>query len=440
MRLGIWQKGLLATALVLSVSVVIYASNNQDSPITKAQGVLDDPNMSKQHLQHLFEQLDHRISTNKQDYEASLFKAMLYFNTGATQLAMEEIDRLTQRAPDFHLAHLVRGDMLLSRYGQVSDIGESPLMRDFGKQGHDKLQLLRAEAEARLKAMVEVQLGNKVPLQLLGLGKTIETAILVEKKYNRLFVYGRTSETEPPRLIRDYYVSTGKQRGNKQTQGDLRTPEGVYFVTSWIPDEKLPDKYGIGAFPVNYPNELDRKLGKTGNGIWLHGTDPGFYSRPPLDSEGCVVLPNIDLSGLMKDITPGRTPVIITEEADWLDRNQWQQQRREILSALEQWRRDWESMDVDKYLSHYDSKFWSGRYSRDSWAARKRYLAKAKTYQRIRLSDIALFAYPSRKQQQAIVVARFRQKYESNNYNGDISKRLYLRKDGQDWRIMYEGG
>ena len=119
---------------------------------------------------------------------------------------------------------------------------------------------------------------------------------------------------------------------------------------------------------------------------------------------------------------------------------QWQQQRKEIMSAIEQWRRDWESMDVDKYLSHYDSEFWSDRHTLESWAARKRYLAKAKTYQRIKLSDIALFAYPVKKQQQPIVVARFRQHYESNNYNGDISKRVYLRKDGESWRIMYEGG
>ena len=441
MRTGIWSKGLLALILALSVTVVINASNQTEQTIAVAQGsFVSDKKLSRQNLQHLFDQLDRRLRQDKQDHEASLFKAMLYFNTGSTQQALAEIEHLTERAPDFHLAHLVRGDMLLSRYGQVSDIGESPLIKDFGQKGYEKLQLLRAEAEARLRAMVEIELGNKVPLQLLGLGESIETAILVEKKYNRLFVYTRSSEHEPPRLIRDYYVSTGKKRGNKQVRGDLRTPEGVYFVTSWIPDEKLPAKYGVGAFPVNYPNELDRKLGKTGYGIWLHGTDPGFYSRPPLDSEGCVVLPNIDLTGLMNDITPGRTPVVITEQADWLDRNDWQRQRKEIMSALEQWRRDWESMDVDKYLSHYASDFWSRGHTLQSWAARKRYLARSKTYQRIRLSDIALFSYPNRQQQQPIVVARFRQQYESNNYNGDISKRVYLRKDGSDWRIMYEGG
>ena len=440
MKKRIWPKGLLATALILSVSVAIYAANfHQAETLVSHQAGLNTPSQ-QQSLQNLFVQLDKRLKQDKQDHEASLFKAMLYFNTGALQKALSEIEQLTERAPDFHLAHLVKGDMLMSRYGQVSDIGESPLLQNIGDKGREKLQQLRAEARARLKAMIEIELGNKVPMQLLGLGSSIDTAILVEKKYNRLYVYGRTSKHEPPRLIRDYYVSTGKKPGNKHVRGDLRTPEGVYFVTSWIADKNLPDKYGAGAFPVNYPNELDRKLGKTGDGIWLHGTYRGFYSRPPLDSEGCVVLPNIDLSGLQNEIIPGKTPVVITEQANWLDRAEWQRQRDEIMTALEQWRQDWESLDADKYLSHYSDDFWSKGHTLASWSARKRYLARSKTYQHIKLSDIALFAYPVKAQQQPMVVARFRQQYESNNYNGDIHKRVYLRKDARHWRIMYEGG
>lgn len=434
-----WPKGLLAMALVLSVSMAIYASNfyQAESLISQQSGLQSQS--QQQELQVLLAKLDKRLRQDKQDHEASLFKAMLFFNTGSLQKALSEIERLTARAPDFHLAHLVKGDMLMSRFGQVSDIGESPLLQNIGDKGYEKLRQLRAEAKARLKAMIEIELGNKVPMQLLGLGSSINRAILVEKKYNRLYVFARTSEHEPPRLIRDYYVSTGKKRGNKKIRGDLRTPEGVYFVTSWIPDKNLPDKYGVGAFPVNYPNELDRKLGKTGDGIWLHGTYRRFYSRPPLDSEGCVVLPNIDLSGLKNEIVPGKTPVVITEEVNWLDRTTWQRQHSEIMASLEQWRQDWESLDADKYLSHYSEDFWAKGHTLTSWSARKRYLAHSKTYQRIKLSDIALFAYPVESQQQPVVVARFRQQYESNNYNGDIHKRLYLRKDGQRWRIMYEG-
>lgn len=440
MKFNIWRKGILVIALVLSGSVALYAANFYQAEAVQTSQLAQATALPEQHLHTLLEHLNRRLKRDKNDYEASLFKAMLYFNNGLLKQALQEIEQLTQRAPDFHLAQLVKGDMLISRFRQVSDIGESPLLQDFGEQGQEKLQQLRAEAEARLTAMIDRELGNKVPLQLLGMGKSIETAILVEKKQHRLYVYGRTKENEPPRLIRDYYVSTGKKPGNKQTSGDLRTPEGVYFVTTWIPGNKLPDKYGIGAFPVNYPNELDRKLGKTGKGIWLHGTYRGYYSRPPLDSEGCVVLPNIDLRGIKNEIVPGKTPVVITEEVNWLGRREWQQQRAEVMAALEQWREDWESMDVNKYLSHYAADFWSGGFTFNSWAARKRYLARGKTYQHVKLSDIALFAYPRKAQQEPLVVAKFRQQYESNNYNGDIRKRVYLRKDGGQWHIMYEGG
>ena len=76
---------------------------------------------------------------------------------------------------------------------------------------------------------------------------------------------------------------------------------------SYKSDRDLPDLYGIGAFPLNYPNELDQHQGKTGYGIWLHGTDKSYYSRPPLDSEGCVVLTNLDLDAVKPYIKIGVT-------------------------------------------------------------------------------------------------------------------------------------
>ncbi|MDH5778094.1 MAG: L,D-transpeptidase family protein, partial [Gammaproteobacteria bacterium] len=332
------------------------------------------------------------------------------------------------------------GDLIMSRFGTVSDIGQNPLLSTLNKADRDKLQLLRDEAHARLRGSVERQIGNKVPLQILNLAPSVDKAVLVEKSTNRLYVYERTNDNTPPRLVHDYYISTGKKRGDKKVRGDLKTPEGVYFVTSWIPDEKLPSKYGVGAFPVNYPNEYDQRIGKTGSGIWLHGTDNGYYSRPPLDSEGCVVLTNIDLKTVMDEITPGVTPVVITEKANWVNVSDWKKQRQEVLTALEQWRKDWSSLDVERFLSHYDQNFWtSNGHDLQSWKTRKRNVVRNKTYQRIKLSDISLLSYPESEGRPAMIVARFRQQYDSNNYKGDIHKRIYLRKQGDQWRIMYEG-
>jgi murein L,D-transpeptidase YafK len=197
----------------------------------------------------------------------------------------------------------------------------------------------------------------------------------------------------------------------------------------------------VGAFPVNYPNELDRKLGKTGYGIWLHGTDSASYSRPPRDSEGCVVMTNVDLTTLQSEIKPGITPMVITSEIDWLSKQQWQAEQKEIISAIENWRNDWESMDVERYLSHYSEKFWSKMHTLKSWQNRKRQLARFKTYQKVKLNNLSLFTYPRSENDKLgnMVVARFIQEYRSNNFSGDMQKRIYLSRNDNDWKIVYEG-
>jgi murein L,D-transpeptidase YafK len=241
--------------------------------------------------------------------------------------------------------------------------------------------------------------------------------------------------------VQDFYVSTGKARGNKSLSGDLRTPEGVYFITRHIPGEQLPDLYGVGAYPMNYPNEWDSRLGKTGYGIWLHGTEAAYYSRPPLDSEGCVVLPNIDLDAVAAYLHPGVTPIIVSDRVEWLERDAYLALREEVWGALEAWRTDWQSGDVERYLSHYDAQFWSGGHNLKSWQRRKRQVAQGKAWQRVALSGLSLFAYPrTAGNGREMMVVNLQQQYDSNNYQSEMKKRLYLVKADTGWRVLYEGG
>ena len=390
--------------------------------------------------------LNTRLSVFPDDYEAALLKSLVFFRAGYFVQAQKELNKLIEQVPDFHLAHLIRGDMLMSRVKRVDDIGKNSLLDTLYKTETEQLNALREEAQVRLVgAQVHTPQGF-LPRQILRLGKSVERAVLVEKSSHRLFVYERNKKDNSPYLMRDFYVSTGKKEGNKYVRGDLRTPEGVYFVTSWIPEDKLPDKYGIGAFPVNYPNELDKRLGKTGYGIWLHGTPSASYSRPPLDSEGCMVLTNEDFHVLEKEIKPGVTPVIIVEKVDWLDKQSWLAERDRAMNALEQWRQDWESMDTERYLSHYSDNFWSSSHNLKSWSNRKKKLAKSKSFQKVKLSDVSLLAYPEFSQSKGnqnkpadIIVARFQQDYKSSNYNSEMQKRLYLQRNANKWQIMYEG-
>ncbi len=389
-------------------------------------------------------QLNLRLRNYPQDYEAQLLRGLVYFKAGEIARALDELDSLLEKVPDFHLAQMIRGDILLSRVTPLRGIGNNQFLNQLNPEQRRQLEALRLEATVRLKGarssiMAFDRAAQRLPKQILKLGESVEYAVLVEKSSHRFYLYQRQPD-QPPKLVRSYYVSTGKKEGNKSVRGDLRTPEGVYFITTWIPQEKLPDKYGVGAFPLNYPNELDRRQGKTGYGIWLHGTESRYYSRPPLDSEGCMVLTNIDFNSLKKEMQPGATPVVIVENIDWLSKDEWWRERNRLLSDLERWRQDWESLDVDRYLSHYSDDFWSKGYNLKSWSQRKRRIAKNKSYQKIKLSDISLLAYPQTgSDKKEIVVARFQQDYQSSNYNNDVGKRLYLQRNNNNWKIIYEG-
>ncbi len=401
------------------------------------------PELSR-NVDDVLKQLELRLHSYPQDYEAQLLRALVYFKSGDHQQALAELDELLQQVPDFHLAHLIRGDIIFSRTARLTDIGKNSLLSQLNPEQRVQLEALRFEANVRLNgshaSTVRAEISApRLPRQILKLGKSVNYAVLVEKSSHRLYVYQR-QENQPPKQVQNYYVSTGKKEGNKTIRGDLRTPEGVYFITSWIPQEKLPDKYGVGAFPLNYPNELDRRRGKTGYGIWLHGTESQYYSRPPLDSEGCMVLTNIDFSAMKKEMRPGATPVVIVETVDWLSYEDWLEAREKVLTDLERWRYDWESLDVDRYLSHYSEEFWSKGHNLRSWSKRKRRIARNKSFQKIQLSDISLLAYPeSTTDKKDIVVARFQQDYQSSNYRSDVRKRLYLQRNDDNWKIMYEG-
>jgi len=392
----------------------------------------------------IFDELETRLRLYPKDHEAEFLKAILYFKSGKLDLALEELDKLIKKVPDFQLAYLLKGDFLLSKFSDTNNLGQTTLLSSIiprlenSKKQH--LNLLREEAQLRVRALLNTKKKNTLPRQILALGASVKKALLVDKRANRLYVFSRNESGELFEEVTDYYITSGKLNGDKFTKGDLRTPEGVYFVTSWIDPNKLPSKYGVGAFPVNYPNELDKRNGKTGYGIWLHGTDEGYYSRPPRDSEGCVVLTNIDLNALKKDIKPGLTPVVITDNVEWIDRATWEDERKSIFHAVESWRRDWESMNVNKYLSHYGKDFWSSSHNLKTWSARKRLLAKNKTHQSVNLSDMSVLMYPNdKKDKKQIAVVRLRQNYKSNNFKSEMYKRLYLTKIDQDWKILYEG-
>jgi murein L,D-transpeptidase YafK len=246
-----------------------------------------------------------------------------------------------------------------------------------------------------------------------------------------------------PRYLADYYVSIGTKGYDKDREGDNKTPLGIYHVTGRLTREKLSttygrlaEQYGAGALPISYPNEWDRREGRNGFGIWLHGVPFDTYSRPPRASNGCVALTNEDYETIAKTVQIGVTPVIIANGVDWVAPGASRALRAELGGRLESWRRDWESLDTDKYLRHYAAAFNSGKMDLERWSEQKRSVNAGKSWIKLKLDKVSVFLYPGRED---LAVVTFDQDYSSNNLSNHMRKRQYwIREDGA-WRILHEG-
>jgi murein L,D-transpeptidase YafK len=370
--------------------------------------------------------LAHAVDPSPELKLAAVFEAI---EANQPDLAMKRVDELLQAYPNFRLAHLVRGDLLLARSRPLQTFGNVAKTVP-----QERVDDLRNEALARLRAQRERPAEDLRPRLVLQLDASQKYVLLVDSRRSRLYVFANDGGV--PHLVADYYVTLGKNGMEKTREGDQKTPIGVYHVTSYLPRQKLTDFYGAGAFPINYPNELDRSKGRNGHGIWLHGTPSTLYSRPPRASDGCIVLANPDLLMLGGRLQVGLTPVIIADEIEWTDAASVDAERRSLAGALEQWRADWESRDTERYLAHYSGRFSSGGQDLAAWQAHKRNVNLGKTWVKVGLSNISMFRYP---REGDFVVVNFEQSYRSNNLSNTIRKRQFWIKESGAWKILYEG-
>ncbi len=344
-------------------------------------------------------------------------------------LALERVEKLIAAHPNFRLAHLIRGDLLLARARPLQTFGD--VVKTVPRE---KVEDLRAEAFARLHARREQPRWQRLPRALLQLHPGQKHALMVDSHRSRLYVFENVGGR--PRYVADYYVSLGKRGVEKAREGDQKTPIGVYHVTADLPRQKLSEFYGAGAYPINYPNPYDRQRGRNGYGIWVHGTPPDTYSRPPRASDGCIVLADPDLLSVGRLVQVGTTPVIIADEIEWADAGTLDAERNALASALERWRADWESRDTERYLAHYATEFRAGRQDRNAWAVHKRNVNAAKTWIRVTLAEVSMLRYP---READVVAVTFEQEYRSNSLSDTMRKLQYWKKVDGRWRILYEG-
>ncbi len=366
--------------------------------------------------------------SNKPDPDVMLIE--VYKDLAANRLrdAMQKADTLVAAYPNFHLGHLIRGDLLLMHARPVRGFGAA------SNTSEEKLKSLRDEAIARVKSLRERPSPELVPREVLQLRSDQKNVLVVDAKRSRLYVY--ENQNGELKLVTDYYVSQGKLGVDKFKEGDQKTPLGVYYITASLPGPKLPDFYGPGALPISYPNEWDKLNGRSGSGIWLHGTPSNSYSRPPLSSDGCVVLTNPDLIKLTRSVEVGKTPVVISSQIEFVTRARHAMERVQTNNMLEQWRRDMEDLDSARVLSHYSSRFKTERQEDlQTWLAKQGNLRSGARDFSVVLHDVSLFRYPAREE---MIVATFTQETRTGKRKHSTRKRQYWAKEHARWKIVSE--
>lgn len=231
-------------------------------------------------------------------------------------------------------------------------------------------------------------------------------------------------------------ISMGKAGFGKEVEGDLKTPVGLYKITSFLHDNQLTDKYGTGAYPLNYPNNWDRVKKRTGHGIWLHGLPKGVSERPLLDSDGCVVVSNPVLDEFNAYIKTGESTFVLSEKLEWLPPES-RQPANDLVHALDTWKNDWSANNTEAYLNHYHDDFTDAKRNLSQWKSYKTRVNRSKQHISVELSQLSIIAYPG---EENLFSSRFYQNYQSSNFSWRGWKQLLWRRtESGEWKILYEG-
>ena len=130
------------------------------------------------------------------------------------------------------------------------------------------------------------------------------TYIVVNKEARRMYLFHNYD------VLERYNIDLGfAPTGDKQIEGDGKTPEGRYFIDRRNPNSKFYLSLGI-----SYPNAKDRaearRLGKSpGGDIFIHGK-PHPFKRDTDWTWGCIAVTNREMEDVYAMVRNG-TPIQI---------------------------------------------------------------------------------------------------------------------------------
>lgn len=118
-------------------------------------------------------------------------------------------------------------------------------------------------------------------------------------------------------IIKSYKISLGKNPvGDKEREGDGRTPEGSYII-----DARNPNSRFHLSLRISYPNKSDKWRAKKANvdpggDIFIHGMPNGKawqwwkYSKKLDWTDGCIAVTDKEIREIW-DLVADGTPIVI---------------------------------------------------------------------------------------------------------------------------------
>lgn len=361
--------------------------------------------------------------------EAKLITVYKLIAAGQSRQALLEAEVLVRQFPNFQLAQLVLGDLLAVRARPLGTFGDVP--EELGKVSVQNLQELRSEAQLRIAAIKQRPVPGAVPAQFLKLSALNKHAIAVDVSKARLYLFEHKAGAV--RLVADYYVSIGKAGDAKSSEGDQRTPLGLYFITSNLDPKGLKDLYGSGALPINYPNAYDVRRGKTGSGIWLHGTPAKQFSRAPQATDGCVAVANPDLVRIIRTVEIQSTPVLIAKRLKWVQQQALSTESASFNATVERWAATKSSGDMPGLLSHYAADFAADGKTLQEHQKHLQQEVGRLAGRMLRLSDVSVLGWSEDAQVRVVTFAE-----TTAGLRGHRVMRQYWEQRGKAWQIVYE--
>ncbi len=226
-------------------------------------------------------------------------------------------------------------------------------------------------------------------------------------------------------------IIVGEIKGDKQTKGDLKTPEGTYNIIEKL--TKLDQFYGPFALVTSYPNMYDKILNKNGDGIWIHGMP--LNAKRESFTKGCIALDNDKLEIIDESIVYDKSILLISNEDFKMTTKE---DISTILTTIYKWQNAWETSNIHEYLNFYSDSF--KRYdgmSFENFIKYKKRIFNKKEEKRIIFKNINIAPYPNSLDKKMFKII-MDEDYKTKNYTFVGKKELYIELKNNEVKILAE--